>query len=69
MRNENQQLKEQTLSLSAQLESLKRDFTVLREGRNRDWFIAGAGVLFAGMLLGLIIPRIRWKRRRSWSEL
>lgn len=69
VRNENQRLKEQTLSLTAQLDALDRDFTVLRDGRNRDWFIAGAGVLFGGMLLGLIIPRIRWKRRRSWSEL
>ena len=69
VRNENQQLKQQSLSLSQQLEDLKREYTVLRDGRNRDWFIAGAGVLFGGMLLGLIIPRIRWKRRRSWSEL
>jgi len=35
----------------------------------RDWFLAGAGVLVAGLLFGLILPRIRWQRRRKWNDL
>lgn len=35
----------------------------------RDWFIAGASVLIIGIVLGVVLPRIRWRRRRSWSDL
>ena len=31
--------------------------------------VAGAGVLVAGLLFGLILPRIRWQRRRKWNDL
>ncbi len=34
---------------------------------NRAWFITGAGILILGMLLGLFISRISWKRRSTWS--
>lgn len=69
VRDENQKLKDKSQNLSKQLATLEQDFTVLRDARSRDWFIAGAGVLLGGMILGLIIPKIRWKRRRSWGEL
>jgi SH3 domain protein len=35
----------------------------------RDWFVAGAGVLGAGLALGLILPRIRWQKKNSWGRL
>ena len=31
-----------------------------------DWSVV---FLLAGMILGFIIPKIRWKRRRGWGEL
>lgn len=37
-----------------------------RDRANRDWFLAGAGVLFGGMLLGLLLPKRR--KRQSWSD-
>lgn len=41
----------------------------LKSKSGRDWFLAGAGVLVAGLLFGLILPRIRWQRRRKWNDL
>ncbi|MCZ6760795.1 MAG: TIGR04211 family SH3 domain-containing protein [Gemmatimonadetes bacterium] len=38
----------------------------LRSGSTRDWFFAGAGVLLVGILVGLIAPRLRRRRRSSW---
>jgi SH3 domain protein len=33
---------------------------------NREWFMLGAAVLVAGIVLGLIIPSLRRKRRTDW---
>lgn len=70
------EIRSQNIELSDRLESLKReharaqqDYTVLRASRERDWFLAGGGVLLGGMIIGLIIPKIRWKKKRSWGEL
>ena len=41
----------------------------LRSSVTRDWFLTGAGVLGGGILLGVILPRLRWRRKRSWSDL
>ena len=56
-------------TLSVDLDAAQQRIRALKERSERDWFIAGAGVLLGGMILGFIIPKIRWKRRRSWGEL
>lgn len=45
---------------------LKIEIDQVRSGSSRDWFFAGAGVLLAGILVGLIAPRLRRRRRSSW---
>lgn len=69
-------IKERNESLDRQLETLSEDLDAatvrnrtLKERSERDWFLAGAGVLLGGMIIGLVIPKIRWKRRRGWGEL
>ena len=56
-------------ALTVELDAAKQRNRLLKERSERDWFIAGAGVLLGGMILGLVIPKIRWKRRRGWGEL
>ena len=62
----NNTLQQANLELEKGLQRLSQEVQVLRDRSNREWFIAGAGVLIAGMLLGLIFPKIRWKRKSSW---
>jgi SH3 domain protein len=64
----NKQLTDQVNGLNIQMEQVQQENLLLRDRRNRDWFIAGSAVLLFGLLLGLIIPRIRWKRRSSWGS-
>jgi SH3 domain protein len=51
------------------IEDLRVENEKLSGTSSREWFLAGGGVLFFGLLLGLILPRIRWRRQRSWSDL
>ena len=51
----------------ADLEQENRD---LKNQANLRWFLSGAGVLAGGILLGLILPRLRLGRRKSaWGSL
>ncbi len=51
------------------IEDLRAENARLGSTSRRDWFLSGAGVLVAGLLFGLILPRIRWRRRRQWNDL
>jgi len=65
----NETLAQEMETLASELDSANLRIRVLKEDTERDWFLAGAGVLLGGMILGLVIPKIRWKRRRGWGEL
>ncbi len=67
--SENAALKERALALEQDLDMLRRETTALRDDTQRNWFIVGAGVLFAGMLIGLIVPKIRWRKKSRWEYL
>ena len=69
IKERNQSLNKQLEALAMDLEATKQGNRALKERSERDWFVAGAGVLLGGMILGLVIPKIRWKRRRGWGEL
>jgi SH3 domain protein len=52
-----------------QVSELEARNRALSDKGRRDWFIAGAAVLGAGMAFGLIIPKVRWKKKDSWGRL
>ncbi|HWQ94970.1 MAG TPA: SH3 domain-containing protein [Gammaproteobacteria bacterium] len=51
--------------MESELKMLRDTNEGLKVHRDQQWFLAGAGTLLAGMVIGLIIPKIRW-RRKSW---
>ena len=50
-------------------DALRAEVSDLKRNVQRDWFLIGAGVLFGGILLGLIIPRLKLRRRSGWGDL
>ena len=48
---------------------LRAEIAELKRNTQRDWFVAGAGVLVLGLVLGLVLPRLRWRRRSGWGDL
>lgn len=63
---QNQELQQNNVALEKEMQILNQENQVLKDRSRRDWFIAGAGVLLGGLILGLLIPRLRLKKRSSW---
>ncbi|KKN20307.1 hypothetical protein LCGC14_0936900 [marine sediment metagenome] len=67
--NENRQLKEKLQEIDHENQSLVIENNALRDNNTRSWFLVGAAVLFAGLILGLIIPSLRIRKKDSWGSL
>ena len=67
--SENTMLREQTRQLERAHQALQLENDSLKDRSDRDWFIVGSGVILLGMMIGLIIPKIRWRKKSDWSSL
>lgn len=65
----NKQLSQQITDVRQELDAMQAEADRLRSNTTRNWFMTGAGVAFGGLLLGLLIPRLRWRKRSSWGSL
>lgn len=66
IRDENESLRRRLAESDQNVERLTLENGVLASRRDQNWFIVGAGVLFGGIVLGLILPSLRRKRRSDW---
>ncbi|HEB58153.1 MAG TPA: TIGR04211 family SH3 domain-containing protein [Gammaproteobacteria bacterium] len=64
--NENRQLRETNLALEQDLELKIQENQILKDKSDREWFVIGAAVLIVGIVLGLVLPRLRVRRRSGW---
>jgi len=62
---QNQNLQQQLTDAEIKVDILEQENATLTSQTTRNWFIAGALVLFGGVLLGLILPRLKYRRGRS----
>ena len=66
---ENAALQKQLDQQQREIHQLRFDNKLLKDQSKRNWFLAGTGVTLGSLFLGLVIPRIPWRKRRGWSEL
>ena len=66
--NQNQILQQQVTAYEIQIGALEKENEDLSSKKMHNWFIVGALVLFGGVLLGLILPRMRWQRRSRYDS-
>ena len=66
--DQNRALKEQLANSQRQIDALENDNDRLGSRANREWFLGGAAVLIAGLLFGLILPRLNFRKKSSWSD-
>ncbi len=63
---QNRVLQEKNVTLEKDLQRLNQENYSLKDRSQREWFIVGALVLFGGMILGFIIPKLRSRKRSTW---
>ena len=66
--NQNKELRQRLVETESQKNTLLQENYLLNSRKERDWFVAGALVLFAGMIVGFIITRIRWRKRSPYDR-
>ncbi len=66
IRDRNESLRRRVNELDQLVEELTVRNTELASRATREWFVVGAGVLITGLVLGLVIPTLRRKRRTEW---
>ena len=71
------ELQRENANLKAQLEEEKQLYVELQKEsevlkspyKDRQWFVTGALVVLGSMLVGIILTRIPWQRRKRWNQL
>lgn len=67
---ERKELRKQVANMTHQIEDQKQQIRESSNSRIQRWFLIGGGVMFGGILLGLILPNLRIKRRKdNWGSL
>jgi SH3 domain protein len=68
--NERNELRKTLNALTRQVEDLKQKNRDLSHKTAQNWFLIGGGVVVLGIILGLILPHLRFRRRKnSWGSL
>ncbi len=65
---QNQELQQNLTDAEIRVSVLEQEKEGLAGQSNRNWFITGSAVLFAGVLLGLILPRMKFQRKSRYDR-
>ncbi|WP_456415201.1 TIGR04211 family SH3 domain-containing protein [Thiolapillus sp.] len=67
---ERKSLRKQVATMSRDLANQEQEIRELKNNTTQTWFLIGGGVLFGGILLGLVLPHLRVRKRKdSWGSL
>ena len=69
LESENKKLSIESVKINAEIKQRRSENRELKNSSVQKWFMAGSGVLFLGIILGLILPKLRGRRTSGWSEL
>jgi len=65
---QNQELQQKLTDAEIQVSVLEQEKDQLVTQSNRNWFITGALVVLGGIVLGLVLPRMRFQRRSRYDR-
>ncbi len=64
--DERNELRKQLADLAREKAEIEQKYTEVSNQREQRWFMIGAGVLFGGILLGIILPNLRVRKQKSY---
>ena len=67
--SENKRLTNERVRLETDLQAAQQENISLKDRSDREWFVRGAAVVVVGILIGLILPKIRFRSRSSWNTV
>ncbi len=65
---QNRTLQERITRLETDKQALEEENRTYKDSTAMDWFVRGAGVSLLAFLIGILVTRIRWRKRDSWGE-
>lgn len=66
---ERSELRKNVADLTRHVANLQQENQDLKNQSTQRWFLIGAGVVTGGILIGLVLPHLRFRRRRnSWGS-
>lgn len=68
IQSERDNLQESVIHLERELEAVKRAKLAIDEDHRQAWFLIGAGVLLTGLILGLVLPQLSWRKKTGWDS-
>jgi SH3 domain protein len=66
IQEQNESLRKKVIERERQVEELTAESAALTSRSRQTWFVVGAAVLFGGIVVGLIAPTLRRRRRSDW---
>jgi len=66
--DENKVLQKKADHAEQAFDELRRETSDIRSGAQQRWFMLGTGAIFLGILLGLILPRLKFRRKERWGR-
>jgi len=66
--DENKTLKMKTIEAEQALENLRQETKDIKSGASRTWFMLGGGTVLLGIILGLILPGLRRRKKSQWGQ-
>ena len=66
--NQNMNLQQKLADAETTMSVLEQENYNIGSQTRRNWFITGALVLFGGLVLGLILPKVRWTKRSGYDR-
>ncbi len=67
LQKENETLRTENATISSELNQLRLESESLESDGQRNWFLTGASVIILGILIGLVLPKLRGKNSNSWA--
>jgi SH3 domain protein len=68
LKNERDELQERVVNVERDLQQFKLENQALKDTASQDWFLYGGLLSLGGVLLGVILPKLGWRRKSSWDS-